>query len=227
MVQNSIPSISTKNYAAPAYGTVHSLLQLKANFEAGEIPEYAILGYTSYHEARNQLSGNQQKYWRESFFPGETLARNAARFPYAKEEGSELQIDFLSLKDFRTRSKLSSYSVLFNRFENAISNIIYGFTDKYRLTESILVEIQNLCSANGVSFLLVCLDASESCENLEEFCQDIDIQFLNASLDITDPTYNLLPYDSHPNSKAHKFYGELISSYLLDSKHISKHNASQ
>ena len=224
LVQNSFPMSYSQNFAAPAYGTVHGLLQLKENLKRGKKPDIAILGYTSYQDARNQLSGNQQKYWSESFFPDRPVDRMLARFPYAKIKGGNLLVEYLPLENFAKRSRLSKYSVVWFRMEIAISNIIYGIRDKHELTERIFEAIKTLCSKNAINLLIVNLDKSHSGKLLEKYCRSNNISFLDAAIDISDPKYNLQPYDSHPNAEAHKLYATEISNYLINNPRFSKNN---
>ncbi len=215
LLQQSFPEYRVKNYACPGWSSLHALLIMKKQLERGERPELAVLGYTSLQDARNQLSGIQQSYWREAMFPGlpETATRQAS-FPYARQKGNSLKISYKPLAEFERRWALSKYSATAYRLENAISNIRYGFTDKYELTERIIREMADLCREEGVRFILMALDKSDSAEKLAVFCRKEHIEFVDATLDISDNRYNLSPYDSHPNKEAHQFYAQRIVSYL-------------
>lgn len=215
LLQQAFAEYRVKNYACPGWSSLHALLVMKKQLERGKCPEMAILGYTSLQDARNQLTGIQQKYWREAMFPDlPEAATRKVQFPYACLEENTLKIHYKPLAEFSQRWALSKYSATAYRLENAISNIRYGFADKYELTERIIQEMADRCREKGVRFIVVALDKSESADKLAGFCREEEIEFVDATLDISNSRYNLSPYDSHPNKEAHRFYAKRIVSYL-------------
>jgi hypothetical protein len=214
LVQQALPKYQTKNYSCPAWSSLHALLVMKKQFEKGVRPDVAVLGYTSLQDARNQLSGIQQKYWREAMFGNAPEAAQKANFPYAFFEKAQLNVEYKPFLEFSQRWWLSRYSAAVFRLENAISNILFGFTDKYELTEAIIRKIDTLCRENYIRFIVVALDKGDSTEKLEGFCKKAQIEFVDATLDISDQQFNLQPYDSHPNQKAHRSYAKRIVAYL-------------
>ncbi|MCB0707060.1 MAG: hypothetical protein KDC34_17210 [Saprospiraceae bacterium] len=220
LIQGDFPEMNVRNLAAPAYSTVHSYLQLKSQLERGHIPAVVVLAYTSYQDARNQLSGLQQKYWRESLIRGNHPGLEDARMPYVVKKDTGLEIRYLPLTDFSAWWKLSRYSAVVDGLEHIWSNFMYGFTDKYTLTEEVIGKIKNLCEQHQIRLVIMPLDKSQSAEKLKTFCLNQGIDFLDACIDIQDPYYNLEPYDSHPNEAAHLFYAERLKGYL--EQHIDK-----
>ncbi len=214
IVQEACPYWHVKNYAGPGYSTLHGLIQLTDVIEEGVLPKVVVVGYTSYQDARNQLSGIQQKYWSESMVLDSTRGIETAHMPYVKKKGKQIEINYLPFSAMQKRWEFSRSSVVIYRLENAISNIMYGFTAKYELTELILSELNSTCVEHGMKLIVMALNKSESAIKLEKFCSMHHINFLDAAIDINDKRFNLLPFDLHPNEAAHKYYANRLINYM-------------
>jgi hypothetical protein len=225
LLQQQYPEWQFKNYAVPGYSTVHGLLQLQSAIEKDKLPQLVVLGYTSYQDARNQLSGIQQKYWSESLPLVNLDGKQDAHLPYVRKKNAGFEIDYLPFSAMQRRWALSRHLVFINRFENAMSHLIYGFTDKYKLTEWIMNEMNVICKAHHIKFIVVALDRSESAYKMEYYCAENNIDFLDATIDIQDAHFNLQPFDSHPNQVAHAHYARRLNNYLKASEFQLKENA--
>lgn len=214
LLQASLKNFSIKNFSVPGYGTVHSLLQLREQLKNGSQPELILLAYSSLHDARNQLSGIQQKYWSQTLDKTIHAELDEAKFPYARLKNENLEIKAKSIHDFSKPWSLSQYSVLIYRLEMSISNIQYGFVDKYEISEKVIREIQLLCAQYQIPMLLLGLDKSDSVKKLRNFARGQSLPFLDISIDLDDPQYNLKPHDAHPNARAHQYYAEKIREAL-------------
>ena len=184
LIQASLNDYQVKNFAVPGYGTIHALLQLKNQLNAGQVPQMVLVGYTSVQDARNMLTGIQQKYWTETLASAVHPNLQAAAFPYAQikrmssnTERKELIIKYKSINDFDRPWKWSVYSSFIYRIETIWSNIYYGFSDKYKLSEAIVEHIHWLCYKHEIPFFLVGLDKSESLTKMEAFCKSKSIPF--------------------------------------------------
>lgn len=210
LLQEEFPDYRVKNFAVPGYGTVHSLLQLREQLRKGVRPEMVILGYASLHDARNMLTGIQQKYWAETLTTAVHAEIDHAKFPYAELDGHQLNIFTKSVKDFSRPWIISKYSVLCYRLEIAFSNIWYGFNDKYELTEKVVLEMYQACKQQGIPFLILGLDKSPSLVKLKSFAAARSIPLIDAGIDLYDPALNLQPHDAHPNAKAQQLYASQL-----------------
>jgi hypothetical protein len=210
LVQQSLVDKQVKNFAVPGYSTVHALMKLQNEINNQRIPDTVIIGYTSYQDARNQLSGIQQKYWSESLILKNENGFDTARLPYFSPKKDRFEIHYMPLNKLEKRWPLSKYSAMVNQLERTASNIFYGFKDKYLLTEFTIGEINKLCSDYDIDLFVLSLDKSESGAKLKLYCSKNDIGFIDASLDVYNDTYNLQPFDSHPNELAHSYYANWI-----------------
>lgn len=213
LLQQEYPHINYKNYAVPGYGTIQSLLQFEENVSLRKAPKMIVLGYTSFQDARNQLSGIQQKYWKESFTDIQAEEKEI-RFPYVKISKDSLEKGYRTFDSFEHRWRLSKYSVFIHRVENTISNIVYGRTDKHELTEMIIEEMAAICDRENIVFLVMLLNKDDASDELSSFCQSHEIHCLDAALDISDRQFNLEPFDSHPNKLAHRYFSDKLIAFL-------------
>ncbi len=218
-LQKALPEWWVHNYGVPAYGTIQSYLQLKRHLAAGRRPGVVVLHYTALHDARNKLSPVQQKYWREAFGKAEARGGESwqqARFPYLpRATPGPINPQFLSLAEMPRRWSLSQFSATSQILEVLLDHIYDGFYPKQRVSKQIILAFAELCRQQQIPFLLVGMTSDEPTQILIDQIKQTNLATLDMDLDLTDPRYNLLPHDSHPNPQAHQQYAQKLLAELL------------
>ena len=57
---------------------------------------------------------------------------------------------------------------------------------------------------------------------MKDFCTRNNIPAVDISIDYTNPGYLNLPYDGHPNAKAHAIYAQKMHEYLTEEKWVQQ-----
>lgn len=213
LLQEKHPELRVRNFGVPGFGTVQSYLQLKQLLEAGEIPGQVILNYADFHDERNVLAPRYRHALSVGFRGADSTINevmDGSRIPFASTNAGSLQIQSVAwdslYQDWRGRATFASVN-----FWQTFSDNIHQYDLAPRNTTVSLIQAMNaFCSERNIPFLVTGLTQSKETRSLLQTLDSLGISTQDISVDLSDPTYNHLPYDSHPNARAHREYAEGI-----------------
>lgn len=212
-LQQQFPEWNIRNFGVPGFGSVQSLLQLKDEISSGTIPEVVIVNFCDFHHQRNSLTPR----FRNSLVLGYQRSNNEAsealqqsRFPYI-EKGTIKTVDYEHL-----------YSNWLGRETFATVHYIQSINDKRNEAEIDLVEnslvvfrkMQALCDTHGITLIVTGLTNNWETRKFLKQLDTEGIQTVDISLDLKNKKYNQLPYDSHPNGRAHTHFAQQLTTVL-------------
>jgi hypothetical protein len=211
-IQSENDSVFVKNYAVPGYGTVQSLLQLPTILKEKSFSN-VVLCISSYHLMRNILSQEFRSNLRIGFANSSSeieKSMKGARFPYVRD--TSLHILYENWYEIYKNLPLREYLASVNFIQNTRDRLKDEEINDVKITSRMIDEMNHLCRANGVKFMVVCLNDSEEMSIIEKSLNHIP--WLNVSFNFNSKSLTLLPFDSHPNAKGHKYIQKKINPFL-------------
>lgn len=209
LLQQEFPNIRFRSFAVPGFGNIQALIRLKEQIENNDSPDTLIICYAHFHDERNVLNSN----YRKSLYHG-FLNANAevlplftqSKIPYYDIKNGIQYCDWNNLyHNWKGRHRFATINSLQNAFEKM------ALKDGKIETHKILLKISNLCQQNNIEMIVVGITKSESTSYTLDFCQQQGITTMDIGLDLPSEKYSSLPYDIHPNEKAHQIFGERLS----------------
>ena len=218
LLQKNLPDYHVKNLAVPGYGTIQSLLQLENAIEDGRVPETAIINYADFHDDRNVLSPAYRRSLYLGFLQSNPDLKQLmveGKVPYVMKKGENYEVVEESWLSVYQPWEGSGTWATVNFFQVISENAAIIGMDKREASAEIFMRIRELCKKNGIRLIVAGLtDQARTHEMLENLAEE-GIETLDMSLDLRDNDYNHLPYDSHPNEKAHAYFAKKVYEYLM------------
>jgi hypothetical protein len=216
-LQDSLGIFATfENFGVPGFGNVQSYLQLKNEIKDGNLPKMVIVNFCDFHHERNSLTPSYRNslvlgYQRSNKEVSKQLAKST--FPYMKN-GQLTEVKFDEM-----------YSNWPGRETFATIHYFQSNNDR-RLSESINLEknslalfmkLKSLCDKHDIELLVTGLTKTKATRSFLKLLENKGIQTLDISLNLKDKQYNQLPYDSHPNEKAHAHFAQALTPIIWNS----------
>lgn len=210
LLQQAFPKYHFQNYAVPGYGNIQALIKLKQQIQNGDTPDMMLIGYAGFHEERNALNPHYRQSLYHGFLNSNIENRplfNKSKIPYYDiEKGIQYEKWSGLYENWLGRSYLASV----NTFQNAFEKMQMTMSDEVIVTQHILLEISNLCKDNKIDLVIVNIVKSPKVDYLKVFCGEHDIKLIDIGLELPSEAYSSLPYDIHPNAKAHRIFLERL-----------------
>ena len=199
-----------QNFGVPGFGNVQSYLQLKHEVENGNKPQLVVVNFCDFHHERNSLTPRYRNslvlgYQRSNKEVAKELAKS--NFPFI-ENGRLKSVAFKDL-----------YSNWPGRETFAAVHYFQSNNDK-RLSEKINLEKNSLalfvkmkafCDQHYIELIVTGLTKNRTTLKFLSKLESSGIRTADISLDLGNTKYNQLPYDSHPNEKAHAYFAQALS----------------
>lgn len=227
-LQKAFPHYHFKNFGVPGYGTVQSLMQLKRQIAAGNIPKLLILGYAGFHMERNALHPDYRRHLHIGFEQAhERLSERmiSSKIPYVDTDSQPFTIQHEPWQSLYAHWRGREYLALVNFAQNISDKIDSRQVDPLETTLTTTRQIQSLCIQHDITFFIAGLTSDPATEKCLELFRKEGITAINISVDLDDPALNNMPYDSHPNRLAHSRYAEQLISILTKNDLIPSSSA--
>lgn len=213
MLNSKLANYDIVNYSVLSYGTVQHYLQLQEIFLQEDLSEIVIINYADFHEERNLLSRRYQY----KLYQGYKLVNNQKNTLYypklilLKDSFHVIQTDVLQqFKPFPFRNYLATA----NAIELMLANWSSKKTDDSEGSKLLLKQMNELCLAHNTTLIVADIDYASDSEEIEKFCKNQNIAYVNISPNFEENGFRNLPYDNHPNFAAHKCYADKMFNYL-------------
>ncbi len=214
------PMVRVRNYGCPGYAALEALLILQRQVQQNNLPQTVIVNYLDFHDDRS--AGSSQ--WREGQQEGFLMLGDkclsadyikkvdSCRFPFAALVNNKPGVQWYNVQQLYHRFWGRNYSALVYALEKTVNKWLYDNTPPQRITEAILIQIQQLCKQNNVKLIVTTMSAGSKTNTLAGFLDANHIQHINLAIDFSNPLYTNQPYDGHPSPLAHR----LIAQKLLE-----------
>ncbi|MFK7947974.1 MAG: hypothetical protein AB8G11_10305 [Saprospiraceae bacterium] len=209
LLQQQFQNIQFRSFAVPGFGTIQALIRLQEQIKTNKIPDTLIICYAHFHDERNALNTN----YRKSLYHGFLNANDdviplfeKSKIPYYDMEKG---IQYCSWNDLYHNWSGRDYLATVNSLQNAFEKM--QLTQGKSATHQILLEINDLCKANNVKMIVGGITKNESTGYTIEFCKQQGIATIDIGLELPSEEFSNLPYDIHPNEKAHRIFWKRLS----------------
>jgi len=217
LVARQLPAWHIKNHAVPGFGTVQGLDQLKSMIEEGNAPDIAVFCYAGFHDQRNSMSPYYQRDLRLGYLSSSASVRenmSDSRFPYALLDHGTTSRHYLLWSEGgfweRLRMQLASVNIVLSVREQIVEQSL----PMKAVTQSLFHELKDLCDANHIRvFVFGVMSNAYTRETLKE----LEMQGMPTyctEVEVAHPHFNNMPFDSHPNAKAHAQMALELQSFL-------------
>ncbi|MFT5860309.1 MAG: hypothetical protein ACI865_002419 [Flavobacteriaceae bacterium] len=214
LIQKELSNFKVRNFGVPGFGTVQSYLQLSKEIANGRIPEVVAVNYCDFHADRNTLAPLYRKNLSIGFQNSSKAAKasmQSAKIPYF-QDGSVVYEKWTDLyHNWSGRSTFASINYLQSNADKSARAKL----DPEATTLEIFVKIKKLCQKHGIRLIVTNLIKSSASEKSMKSLKENKIDCFDISLNLSGEKYTNLPFDSHPNAKAHKHYSQEILTRIL------------
>lgn len=217
IIQDSLSEYCVYNYGIGAGSTTQSYLWLKKNLEVGNSPQIVIINYSWFHNMRNTFSWPWRKAWQSFIYHGVINEQDTiVKIPVAKMESDSLKIDYLTLAEINHTIPFVKYSALLNSINDIYqSKWVDRYKNDFFSTELLLTKMNELCKRNNIKFLVNAITNDTATLRMLQCLSKKGILTNSIAVDFfKDNTYNLQPYDGHPNYKANKYFANQTIKFL-------------
>lgn len=208
MLQTRMKDYDIRNYGVPGYGTIHSLIQLRAALKAGEIPLLAVLAYYTNHDERNTFSRRRRKLV-ASFGRMGPMTQPFGRLDHSGNLTTSMA------DHVYTPFPLMRFSALSHGLEQAYNEWEERSYDIRAVTQQIIAEMAELCREYGIAFVVA--DMSRPCDSEEtvQFCKEHNIAVTSIAFDWDDNDNWYWPWDTaHPSPLGYRRLTDRLEEYL-------------
>ena len=211
-LQNLLPQYDVRNYAFIGYGLHQSFLQIQSHFTQQNIPEVLIVNYASFHNERNVLTRNRQKQL-VPYVRQKTMLDSLTWPVYTLDETQHLVLGYnkLSYQEW----PLMRWSAMMHFVEHSYNQLLRDKEKEELISFLLLKEIQQLANQHKVELLITGIFSDQKTKTMLKRCKKAGMQVLDISVDLENNEFNLMPYDGHPNERAHEIYADKIYRWLV------------
>lgn len=216
ILQQRINNYNINNYGKSGYGLVDIYFKIKKTLNSKV--KIIIINYA--HFLTDRYPGS--RYWAK--MKNIYLDKEIEQFLHKNVYLNNLIIDnehhlketktyYPIFKKLPLQNKLACINLLDDKYNEVIDKRIY---DKLQISYQILKEINILCKKNKIELIITNIDDYKRTSKDLAFFSPIGIKTLNMHVKNNNPRYNLMPYDSHPNTLANKLFAERMFLYLSE-----------
>lgn len=212
LLQKDFPETGIQNAGVPGYGSVQSLLQLKAQPDSAHL-KVVLLHFSSFHFMRNSLSqpyrSNLRIGYKRSSQDVDNLLQQS-KFPYKSSCAGP--IEFASWESMYSNWPGRDCFAAINALQTAFDKASEDREQQLEITACLLREMHDLCQQKGVKFGVVCLDTTPETKQLKKRLDGIP--WLDVNFNFSDKALTNDPYDSHPNPSGHQLIAHKIQPFI-------------
>lgn len=223
LVAEQFPALKIENHAVPGFGTVQGLLQLKAMIEDGKAPDVVVFCYAGFHDQRNSMSPYYRRDLRLGYLSSSELIQEemgSSRFPYATMQESNTNVKHLYWNDVGVWERLRMHLASVNLVLSVKEQIAEQSLPMKEVTQMLFCELKTLCDENNIEILVFGVMSNGYTKHTLEELTMHGIPTLCTEVELSDPKFNNMPFDSHPNDTAHELMATELQGFL--SVHIAK-----
>lgn len=223
-LQNKLSNHCLYNFGVPGYGNVQGWLKLNELVQRNIIPDVVVFNFADFHMERNVLAPN----YRQSLMMGYQRSSDSlessmdlSKFPYITTVQDSLIIRHESWDDLYDNWSGRETFALVNFLQTRANKSTSDAIQISKMNLLLFKEIKKFCDSHGIILLVVGITKSTLTTDFLKALNQEDIITSDAGLNFELPEWSNLPYDSHPNAKAHKVLADRIYS-ILDEQYLKQ-----
>lgn len=201
LLQKELPKYKVNNYGVGGYGIANAYIQLTRLLDI-DTDDIVLYSYIGAHDNRYDISAFKKLYPSKSTLDHINFVSIDSNFN-------------LHYSGYNyTPWPLISYSAFVNLLEDTYISWLESKVDRHKIAKKVLLEMSRFCDEKGVKFVFVGLSDDNETKDMLNYCNQKNIYHVDASVDLDDNQYNLLPYDDHPNAFANQYFKKVLFNYL-------------
>jgi len=206
-LQSMIPEYRVVNWGVNGYGTIHFYLQLNQALTESNKPSMIVVNHADFHHERDINTYNYHRsisMWNE-------FAQIKRPYVYDHSEDA-LDIRYVGNNyqpwEVATKYILGKYGqFIYERIWDGLHH-----KESLRTTACILDHIQKLCTQHGIT--LVVANVGVKKKFIQSYVQERKLPYVDLAVDYRQKKWTNLPYDKHPNARAHDWYAGRLATFL-------------
>ena len=205
-VQQSLTNYSVVNGGTSGYGTIHSRLMFQDLLVKRGKPKIVVYAYGRFHDYRNTFV----RTWQKGFIPNNRLPK--LTLPVASfVEG---QLEYSSVAAGYREWPLQRVSALVHALERRYNFRQAQASRSHEVSRELIAQWAAFCLKEEIRFVVAGI--SSDAGPMLEWCEGLKIETVDIALPLSGKEYTNLPYDNHPNAKAHAVYSERLVKFLIE-----------
>lgn len=216
------PQYKVHNYGCPGYAPIEALMCLQNQKLHNNLPNAIIVNYLDMHDDRNMGTVDWRESVDEGFRNGMRRAVSPAtigkfgncRFPYARLVGDSLAVSLTPLSKLYTNFPARDYLASIYLLEKTVNYYRYNHQKPLAVSGAVFKEIASFCKQNNITLLVTTMNDSDNTHQMQAYLSAQGIEWVDISVDFSNPIYTNLPYDGHPSPTANKVFAEKLRNYL-------------
>lgn len=213
-LQKSLGAFSdVQNFGVPGFGNVQSYLQLKQEVENGNKPNLVVVNFCDFHHERNSLTPRYRNslvlgYQRSNKEVAKELAKS--KFPYM-ENG---KLKTVAFDDMYSNWPGRETFAAVHYFQSNNDKRLSGKINLEKNSLALFKKMKAFCDEHEIKLIVSGLTKNKETRKFLSLLEKSGIETIDISLDLKNKKYNQLPYDSHPNGKAHAHFAQALSNII-------------
>ena len=209
-------NIKVYNYGHGGYGTIQSLLLLEKEIANAKSAKIVVYGLIEHHEYRNAA----RTQWLRTLSTYSKSGAVETPYGYIGENNKLIIKPPIGYLNFRYKEKSSLITLVEKAYAKNMSNDEFP-RDSIRkkqqknITQQAIIKMKEISNNHNAHFVILSLDWNNSYtkNQYEIFFKKNNILFVDCSIPLIDEM--VLLGDYHPSKKAHSYYGECLSNYII------------
>lgn len=216
-LQSLNPNLSITNYGVPGFGNVQTYYQIEKIIKSNTELDVAIINFCDFHLERNVMSpvfrkhlnlGFEQNLYKNqfstSYLPFVTIEHDTLLFQH--ENWNSLYSSLVGVNSF----------AFINAIQGSIDNIKSSSLDQNVASLKLFQRINLLCNTHSIKLIVVGLTKGKITSDFVDLLSSNQINAFYSPIPFKENKYNNFPLDSHPNSKAHEFWANMLNNLLFE-----------
>ena len=215
LVQNKRQDLKVINFGENGYGNHHALLQIKELIKSKRKPKYIAISYIDWHSQRNiaakEYVGALRTFGpfsnKNFFIEKLDSIRNTIYFKFGIPPNPE-DVRFHFPQAYLDSGELKIRTIpLLKEYVPLVRN-----EDEFLVTEKIFDEIFEEAKKINVTPIILHMWSTGEYQKdpMIKHLKDKGFIYVDSYRDYSNPEFNMLPYDGHPNPEVNKFYAKKL-----------------
>ena len=204
-VQSVLTNVAVVNGGVSGYGTIHSRLLFQQLLDERGQPEIVIYAYGRFHDYRNTFA----RVWSKGFSPANQEL--PFRVPRARF-GRDGEIVYDEVDVVYREWPFQRWSALVNTLEKRFNGWEAGRSRSDEVTRELIANWAVFCLREKIRFIVAGI--SSDAGPMLDWCRETGIESVDIAVPLSGTEFTNLPYDNHPNARAHREYADSLIRYL-------------
>ena len=205
LVQRSRTNFTVVNGGVSGFGTLHARLLFQELLARRGRPVVVVYAYGRFHDYRNTFV----RVWRKGFVPtNDKLPFTVPRARFGAND--ELRYDEVAVA-YR-EWPLQRWSALVHALEQRFNWWEAARSRSHEVARELVAQWAAFCLREGIRFVVAGI--SSDAGPMLDFCRTLGIETVDIAVPLSGEEFTNLPYDNHPNAKAHREYARRLNAFL-------------